>query len=85
MIMEPTQQRKILHTTISQQAFDSLEEIRVNNGFSSISSALEHLISNNNIKRQLTLIFEALTKLKRVTDLPTGVFKGSDLKVVKDY
>lgn len=92
MCMDNTLQRKRLHTTISEKAYDKLEEIRKQAGFTSSSQALEFIILNESIKVHLNRIYEAIAKIDvhkqhtpdtDISNIP-GIFRGSDLKIIKD-
>ena len=101
--MEHVQQRRKLTTTLSPQTYKKLEEIKEKAGFTSINQAIDFVVLNDSIKKQLTMIFDAITELNTYVtrtadrefkesgvtvqrfpgDIP-GVFKGSDLKIIKD-
>ena len=94
MCMDNTLQRKRLHTTISEKAWEKLEEIRKQAGFTSSSQALEFIILNESIKVHLNRIYDAIAKIDvheqhtpdkkiDINNIP-GLKRGSDLKVISD-
>lgn len=89
-------QREKITTTLSIQTKEELERIRKSKGFTSINQAIEYAVSNHDLKKQLTMIFDAISELhtsntriqgkKDVFGSPyeiPGIKRASDLKVTK--